>query len=230
MCKLTLLQYFIWMATIFSFYGLSFNADDTGGSVYIFYILSGLTDYPSAIIMQILVVRIGRRYPLMIFLLLSGIFCLLTSAIPDDMTWLRILLAVTSKFSISTCVSILYIFSSEIYPTIVRNVGLGSCSMMGRIGAIIAPFMKQASEMVHWALPFGIFGIMSISAGLLVLLLPETKDIHLSDSLSESKKKCWESTDNLNFNKSNCRKEVIAIEPLIQEKSHKICNSQQTAC
>ncbi|XP_023243953.1 organic cation transporter protein-like [Centruroides sculpturatus] len=138
------LYFFSRMVTVFAFYGLSFNADDTGGSVYLFYVLCGLMDYPSALLMQLLVVRIGRRYPLLVFLLISGICCIAASAIPDDMTWLRIVLAVSSKFCLSTALSILYIFSSEIYPTPVRNVGLGSCSMMGRIGAIIAPFMKQA--------------------------------------------------------------------------------------
>ncbi|XP_067119478.1 organic cation transporter protein-like [Centruroides vittatus] len=212
-CKLTLLQYFIWMVTVFAFYGLSFNADDTGGSVYLFYVLCGLMDYPSALLMQLLVVRIGRRYPLLVFLLISGICCIVASAIPDDMTWLRIVLAVSSKFCLSTALSILYIFSSEIYPTPVRNVGLGSCSMMGRIGAIIAPFMKQASEMVHWALPFGIFGIMSIAAGLLALLLPETKNTHLTDCFVIN---YTTKTDDSSLGNVLPGKETVHFEPLIQ--------------
>ena len=35
----------------------------------------------------------------------------------------------------------MYIFSSEIFPTEVRNVGVGSCSMAARISGLIAPYV-----------------------------------------------------------------------------------------
>ena len=46
------------------------------------------------------------------------------------------------KFGCSGAFCIIYMFTFEIYPTIVRTTGMGLCSMVARIGAIAAPEVK----------------------------------------------------------------------------------------
>jgi len=36
-----------------------------------------------------------------------------------------------------------YVYTPEVYPTSMRAIGLGSCSGMARIGAIVTPFVAQ---------------------------------------------------------------------------------------
>jgi hypothetical protein len=43
------------------------------------------------------------------------------------------------KFGISASFSIIYVYSAEVFPTVVRNVGVGSGSMHARIGGLVAP-------------------------------------------------------------------------------------------
>ena len=38
---------------------------------------------------------------------------------------------------------VVYQISAEIFPTVVRNAGVGSCSCMARIGGIIAPLVAD---------------------------------------------------------------------------------------
>jgi MFS family permease len=41
------------------------------------------------------------------------------------------------KFFASGSYAIIYIYANELFPTQVRNTGIGICSMVARIGAII---------------------------------------------------------------------------------------------
>ncbi len=61
---------------------------------------------------------------------------------------------------------------------------MGVSSMSARVGGIIAPLILILGD--YWQpLPLLIFGTSSISAGLLVLILPETKGKALPETLEE---------------------------------------------
>ena len=38
---------------------------------------------------------------------------------------------------------VLYIMSSELFPTVVRNVGMGASSACARVGSMLAPYIVQ---------------------------------------------------------------------------------------
>lgn len=60
-----------------------------------------------------------------------------------DYQWLQITAAMIGKLCISGAFIILAIHAAEIFPTVVRTVGSGTSLMMGRIGAMVAPFIKE---------------------------------------------------------------------------------------
>lgn len=45
-----------------------------------------------------------------------------------------------AKFAVTVAFSIVYGYTVELYPTVLRTTALGSCSMMGKIGSIVAPY------------------------------------------------------------------------------------------
>lgn len=49
----------------------------------------------------------------------------------------------TLKFLASASYAIIYIYANELFPTNVRNTGMGMCSMIARIGAIIGTFCND---------------------------------------------------------------------------------------
>ena len=59
-----------------------------------------------------------------------------------DMTWLRITLAMLGKFCVSASFCIIPLYSTEAYPTVVRNVGFGASSFCARIGGLLAPYIS----------------------------------------------------------------------------------------
>ena len=53
--------------------------------------------------------------------------------------WALITLTMIGKFGITSAFVIIYVYSAELFPTIIRNIGMGSASFFARIGGIIAP-------------------------------------------------------------------------------------------
>ena len=108
------------------------------------------------------------------FMGLGGLSLLLTLAISSQEG--KSALSQLGKFMITASFAMVYQYATEIFPTVVRNAGLGSCSFFSRIGSIIAPFIGREVALLSPVAPLLIFGITSVLAGLLTLLLPETKD------------------------------------------------------
>ena len=47
------------------------------------------------------------------------------------------------KLGISGSFSIIYLYSGELFPTVVRTTGVGAGSMHARIGGLLAPFVAD---------------------------------------------------------------------------------------
>lgn len=56
---------------------------------------------------------------------------------------IQIALTMSGKVFVSGAFSIIYLFSAEIFPTVARNAGIGTCSMVARIGSALSPFMRD---------------------------------------------------------------------------------------
>ena len=72
--------------------------------------------------------------------------------------------------------------SSESTPTSVRNVFLGFVGFIRDIGGVVAPYLKRLAAIDERA-PTMLLALLSISAALFVLLLPETRDKELPEDI-----------------------------------------------
>ena len=53
-------------------------------------------------------------------------------------TFFQIFLSLIGKFGASAGFSIVYLYSAELYPTILRSTSLGTCSLVARLGSILS--------------------------------------------------------------------------------------------
>lgn len=182
----TINLFFNWFVNAFIYYGITYNTNDLGGSASLNFLISGAVEFPSVVITMYIIKKIGRRVPLMAFMVSGGISCILIFPVPEEMMWLRITLAMLGKFFVCCSFDTVYVYSAEIYPTVLRNIGIGISSMFGRLGSILAPFVRELGTATHHSVPYLCFGGLSIASGVLVLLLPETNNRKIPDTVEEA--------------------------------------------
>jgi len=180
----TLIIYYCWFTTSMIYYGLTLNSNNVGGSLFQIYCFGKGLEFPAILLVIFLLLRAGRRLTLLILYVICGFSLLGTLLIPKEYDWALMVLNVIGRGSSTGTLALCYVYSAEIFPTVVRNVGIGSSSVWARISPMIAPYIADLS-VYHEKLPLMVFGSAALIAGFLVSFLPETADHKLPDTLAE---------------------------------------------
>lgn len=180
----TLLITLNWFANNMVYVGLSYYGPSLGSNQYISFLLSSAVEIPSYIASWLLIDKWGRRWPLCLCMILSGISCIATVLIPNDNEVATLVLFLISKSTISASFFIIYPFAGELYPTAIRGLGIGASAYIAGLGLIIIPFVTYLGSEIL-VLPIIILGIVSVFGGLCGLRLPETLHHRLPQTLEE---------------------------------------------
>ncbi|KAJ8724764.1 hypothetical protein PYW07_015722 [Mythimna separata] len=175
----------MWFTALFNAYSLLINSVSLKGNKYLNYGLTVTTGLPASVVILYLLTKCQRKRPLIFSFLLTGTFCIAHSAMPPDYAWLSVLLYISGKLCSTVAIRIVYIYTSELFPTYTRNTMHALCSALGRVAAIIAPQTPLLID--YWAgLPSLIMGILSLLTACVVTLLPDTSDDVLPDNVGQA--------------------------------------------
>jgi len=187
--KCTLIMYYLWFTNNLVYYGLTFNLGKLiPGDLHVNLLISGALEILAYSVAIVAFLKLGRRMSVSSFMGVGGVALLLTTT--TDNPTAKAVLAQLGKFAITASFAMVYQYAAEIYPTQVRNVGVGSSSFASRLGSISAPFVGRELGAVSPVAPVLIFGLTSLLASALSLLLPETKGRTLPDTIEEGEKFC----------------------------------------
>ncbi|CAD1470638.1 unnamed protein product [Heterotrigona itama] len=167
-----------------TYYGLSWHVSNLGGNDYVNFVISGFVEVPAYTFLIFTLNRWGRKIILCGCMLVAGFSLLAILLVPADAQWLVVCLAMIGKLTITSSYGAIYVFTAEQFPTVIRNVGLGASSTFARIGGVIAPHVIHLSE-IWMPLPFVIFGACVLFGGAMSLLLPETLNKKLPESIQD---------------------------------------------
>ncbi|XP_071754759.2 solute carrier family 22 member 13-like [Centroberyx gerrardi] len=180
--KRTLMMSYVWFATSLVYYGLSLNVGKFGLDIYLTQFIFGIVEIPARLGSLFVIQHFGRRICQAVVLFFGGSACLAILAIPKDLPVVVTVIAVLGKFAATASFSIVYVYTAELYPTGLRQNGLGLNSMCARVAGIFAPLIRLL-EVYHHTIPMLIYGILPVAAGGLSLLLPETLNVELQDHI-----------------------------------------------
>ncbi|XP_005384647.1 PREDICTED: solute carrier family 22 member 12 isoform X3 [Chinchilla lanigera] len=173
-----------WFAFGFTFYGLALDLQAMGSNIFLLQGLIGVVDIPTKMGTNLLLGRLGRRPSQAGSLVLPGLCILANTVVPHDMGSLRSALAVLGLGSLGAAFTCLTVYSSELFPTVLRMTAVGLGQMAARGGAILGPLVRMLG--IHSpSLPLLLYGAVPVLSGLAALLLPETQNMPLPDTLQD---------------------------------------------
>uniref|UniRef100_A0A8C5FRD4 Organic anion transporter X n=1 Tax=Gadus morhua TaxID=8049 RepID=A0A8C5FRD4_GADMO len=174
----------VWFSTSFAYYGLAMDLQKFGVNVYLMQIIFGAVDIPAKLLALLMLTFLGRRVTQAACLFLSALVIFINIFVPTDMQTLRTTLACLGKGFTSSSFTCVYLYTGELYPTVVRQTGMGFVSTMARIGSMAAPAVLILDEVIP-ALPSIVYGGAAVIAGVFACFLPETRDIPLPDTIED---------------------------------------------
>ncbi|XP_036361966.1 organic cation transporter protein-like [Octopus sinensis] len=190
--KRTLILMLNWATVSMVYYGLTLNVGKLYGNLYMNFFLNAIVEFPAYTLCILLLNRVGRKKLHTSQMVLTGVTCI-AGIFPVLYGTKEILqslvLSILGRLFITAAFGIVILYSLELYPTCIRNGALGSLAICARVGGALAPYTLNFSDLVSGKLgrimPMVLMGALSIIAGLLSLLLPETNNRKMMDNFND---------------------------------------------
>ncbi|CAH0586905.1 unnamed protein product [Chrysodeixis includens] len=180
--KNNLAMAFNWLTCSYCFYGVSQYVGQLSGDAFINVAISASVTLVGTFLSIPLMRVIGRKSIVIIFHIVCAICLLVLAVIPEGVgSVVCASIGVVSSFIVFVVV---YLYCTELFPTVVRNAAVGFSSMSARIGSMVAPFVVETRDKGLWMPPV-LFAVMPLIAAGVTLLLPETKGCELTTTIEE---------------------------------------------
>ncbi|XP_004921746.1 organic cation transporter protein [Bombyx mori] len=172
-----------WFVCGLCFFGVSQYIGQVSGNIFTNVAISGAIQVPGTLISIYANRVLGRKMTLIIANCVTGISCLLIMVVPRSEVS-NLILGCSGLWGLSISFATVYLYAGELFPTVVRNSGVGLASTVARIGSMVAPFVATLGHTSAWLPPLA-FGIVPLIGAGLCILLPDTRGKKLPDTLEE---------------------------------------------
>ncbi|PIK39106.1 putative organic cation transporter protein-like [Apostichopus japonicus] len=162
------------------YFGFALSTGRLSGDPYLNFFYSALVEIPAKILSPFLYNWFRRTYivsfcTFMCFAVLTTMaFIPAETKNGADLGTLTVVLALMGKFFVSLTIVGLLLLTMELFPTPMRNMGNGLTLCVGRIGAILAPFMLYADNFVEDFSAI-LMAVLSLTTAVSILTLPDTR-------------------------------------------------------
>ncbi|XP_003740313.1 organic cation transporter protein [Galendromus occidentalis] len=150
--------------------------------------IGAAAEIPAGIVGMFLLRFLNRRSSMAGSLAIGSACSIATAFLSLKQPTLKLALSSVTRFFLTVATSIKWVYTLELLPTNIRSLGFALAFAVGRIGGMLAPFIRDLAlasvSNQKWC--FVIVGSGSFLATVLVFFLPETLNSQLPDSIFES--------------------------------------------
>ncbi|XP_054426969.1 organic anion transporter 7-like isoform X2 [Pteronotus mesoamericanus] len=178
---------FVRLAVCIPFYGLALHLQHLGTNIFLFQVLFGAVNFPANYVAFLALNHLGRRVSQVLFTFSMGSFIVAITFVPQEMQTLRLVLSTLGVGFSSAALMGSFVHGNELTPTVIRVTASGIIGAVGNVGAALAPLLMILT-VYSPHLPWIVYAAVSFISGLVVFLLPETKNQPLPDSIQDVEK------------------------------------------
>ncbi len=121
---------FCWFTNGFVYYGISIHAVSLAGNKYINFMLISFAEVPAIVITFFLMQNFRRKYSLQLAMLVCAIVCITSEFVSDYSPIWKLVLFGIGKCAISIAFTVSYVYTTELFPTSLRQSFMSSLNMM----------------------------------------------------------------------------------------------------
>ncbi|XP_067464653.1 organic cation/carnitine transporter 2-like isoform X1 [Thunnus thynnus] len=180
----TLILCFVSFTMITGYYCLSFNTSQLHADPYISCFISAAVEVPAYISSWLALRYFPRRLSVISTLLVAAVSLFLIQLVPQGLSNLSLALEMLGKYSITTGASMMFTYTAELYPTVLRNTATGVCTTVSRLGSCITPFLLDMSTYFKY-LPYITMGTLAVMSAFATLFLPESFGRPLPETIQQ---------------------------------------------
>ncbi|XP_013138241.1 PREDICTED: organic cation transporter-like protein [Papilio polytes] len=175
----------VWFCCGNTFYGINQYIGRLQGNFYLNIFLFGVFHIPPLFFNVLVSLYIKRKIGVIGSFTMSAIALIIFIYIPSDLESISLAFAILGHIGSNMAFGQMYLFTSEVFPTVVRNSALGFASMFSRFGGFAAPFVVNIG--IEW-MSVAIFSGVTLVAAFFCFFLPDTKDKVLLNTIEQAEK------------------------------------------
>ncbi|XP_026738656.1 solute carrier family 22 member 7-like [Trichoplusia ni] len=172
----------LWFMLGISFYGSNQYIGQTSSNAFVSVALAGVLQLPGIMLSGILSKKVGRRITLICFFAVCAVSNAFL-AVPEDWFIVRLVAGAIGVGCSSGAFATVYMYTTELFPTVTRNMAMGASSTISRVGSMLAPYVAGLTGVAAW-LPPAAFAVVPVLGALTLIFLPETRGKILRDHVA----------------------------------------------
>lgn len=182
--KKTMVTCFCWFSCGITFFGIAQYITFLGNDPFTPEAISASLAFPASMILYFLCKFWGRKKTLMLAFLVQLIPMIILIFLNENSVAPQICVCV-ALFGTMIAFPVLYLYTGELMPTVIRNAGVGIGSTVSVMGSMISPHIPGLKTISSYVPPL-LFTIFPSIAFFTVVMLPETRNRKLPETIDDA--------------------------------------------